>query len=234
MALIDNLVSYWKMDEVSGSRADSQGSNTLTDNNTVGSAAGIINNGADFEASSTEYLNRSAQVWGVTNAWSWSFWLNPESFTGNPRVISFGNNSAADNVTIGLLVTNSKLFISLRNSSNVTFKDYSNSSTTFTTGSWFHVVVTWDGTDLLGYVNATAQTFTKTTDSAGSQSNSSRVLYLGSTTSATAPYDGIMDEVGLWSRAITSSEVTSLYNGGAGLAYPFSGSTIKSGFFNLM
>ncbi len=35
--------------------------------------------------------------------------------------------------------------------------------------------------------------------------------------------DGIVDEVGLWSRALTIAEVTALYNAGAGLAYPFDG-----------
>jgi hypothetical protein len=32
---------------------------------------------------------------------------------------------------------------------------------------------------------------------------------------------GDIDEVGIWSRVLTSTEVTQLYNGGAGLQYPF-------------
>lgn len=36
-----NLVSWWKLDEASGTRYDSHGSNNLTDNNTVTSAAGV-------------------------------------------------------------------------------------------------------------------------------------------------------------------------------------------------
>lgn len=35
--------------------------------------------------------------------------------------------------------------------------------------------------------------------------------------------NGDIDEIGIWSRIITSGEVTSLYNSGAGLAYPFTG-----------
>ena len=34
-------------------------------------------------------------------------------------------------------------------------------------------------------------------------------------------FAGTIDEVGIWSRALTSTEVTSLYNGGAGFQYPF-------------
>ena len=33
-ALYTNLIAYWKLDEASGNRADSKGSNTLTDTNT--------------------------------------------------------------------------------------------------------------------------------------------------------------------------------------------------------
>ncbi len=42
MALLDNLVSYYKLDEASGNRADSQGGLTLTDNNTVTQAVGQV------------------------------------------------------------------------------------------------------------------------------------------------------------------------------------------------
>jgi len=41
-ALTTSLVSWWDLDEASGARADSHGVNTLTDNNTVTSATGIV------------------------------------------------------------------------------------------------------------------------------------------------------------------------------------------------
>jgi hypothetical protein len=43
-------------------------------------------------------------------------------------------------------------------------------------------------------------------------------------------YNGYLDEVGVWSRALTSSEVTQLYNSGLGLQYPFTGNG-NSNFF---
>ena len=33
--------------------------------------------------------------------------------------------------------------------------------------------------------------------------------------------DGSVDELGLWNRVLTSGEMTNLWNGGAGLTYPF-------------
>ena len=33
-------------------------------------------------------------------------------------------------------------------------------------------------------------------------------------------HDGLIDEVGVWSRLLTADEKTALYNSGSGLAYP--------------
>jgi hypothetical protein len=45
---LTNLISWWSLDEASGSRADKHGANTLTDNNTVLSAAGKKSNAGNF------------------------------------------------------------------------------------------------------------------------------------------------------------------------------------------
>jgi hypothetical protein len=60
MALSDAApfaVAHWTMDEASGNRADSVGSNTLVDNNTVTSAAGKFSNAAEFTLANSEYLS---------------------------------------------------------------------------------------------------------------------------------------------------------------------------------
>jgi hypothetical protein len=39
-----------------------------------------------------------------------------------------------------------------------------------------------------------------------------------------AQWQGSLDEIGIWSRALSATEVTSLYNAGvAGVQYPFTG-----------
>lgn len=54
---VPSAVAAWTLDEASGTRADSVGSNDLADNNTVGSASGKFGNAGDFEASASEYLS---------------------------------------------------------------------------------------------------------------------------------------------------------------------------------
>ena len=47
-------------------------------------------------------------------------------------------------------------------------------------------------------------------------------------------FAGDIDEVGIWSRAITSTEVTALYNSGDGFAYPFAGVTYTKQFEDII
>lgn len=57
-ALANSLVAYWKLDESSGSRADSVGANTLTDNNTVTANVGrVYATAAEFLAANSESLS---------------------------------------------------------------------------------------------------------------------------------------------------------------------------------
>ena len=53
---LTNLVSYWKLDEASGNALDAHGTNTLTDSNTVTSAAGKIGDSRHFTRTVPEYF----------------------------------------------------------------------------------------------------------------------------------------------------------------------------------
>lgn len=45
----------------------------------------------------------------------------------------------------------------------------------------------------------------------------------GGKTGVSPDWIGMMDEIGTWTRALSPAEITTLYNAGAGLAYPFGG-----------
>jgi hypothetical protein len=93
-------------------------------------------------------------------------------------------------------------------------------SWTPSTATWYHISVVYNaaaGTALF-YVNGSQQGTTQT-GMETSIFNGGDALWIGR---GEGKYlDGVMDELGIWSRALTSTEVTSLYNGGSGLQYPF-------------
>ena len=76
-----NLVSYWDLEEASGTRYDLVGSNHMTDVATVGQGTGKFGNCADFELSNAEYLKiTDANQTGLDSAgeMSWSCWIKIE------------------------------------------------------------------------------------------------------------------------------------------------------------
>ena len=94
---------------------------------------------------------------------------------------------------------------------------YGTGTKALSSATWYNVVVTYDGSILKTYYNAG----TPNTNTIGSLSrDSSGGNYMGVNQAGSANWwTGDMQYVGLWSRALSSGEVTTLYNSGNGLAY---------------
>jgi len=219
MSLTDNLIAYWKFDESSGDAADSSGnSKTLTNNNTVAYGTGKINNAADLEASSSEYFSISNGTYFDVTSGSINCWINRESTGTAQRIISTYTNTGEGGFTFNITATNKlQAFFGEGNQAVTGGTDLT------TTGSFAYMVTfTWTTARKDIYINATSE---------GSNTNA-ETMTAGETTVSVGRdqkfavdyFDGLIDEMGFWSRALTSTEVTQLYNSGAGLAYPFAGS----------
>jgi len=77
--LSDGLVGYWKLDEQSGTAADSSGNvNTLTNNGTTTYTWAKFGNGSEHVPASSQYLSTVTAVNGVKTV---SFWVNPDNTT---------------------------------------------------------------------------------------------------------------------------------------------------------
>lgn len=238
MALTDNLVAYWKLDEASGSRADSVGSATLTDNNAVSSAAG------NLSALSASFLNTSSQFLSTTNAdviavikgsasWTINMWINPTNVSGN------GTSPCGtfDNVFSGLLPGRRcpEAGVDGLNVDNVFWQFWNDGTTRFTAevtgtngrtiaGQWSMISCQFDSSTskLRSRTNATASA--DVTVSGTFSPNA--YLKIGQRGDGGGTFwKGQIGHVGLWSRALSVAELDSLYNSGAGLAYPFTTST---------
>ena len=78
---------------------------------------------------------------------------------------------------------------------------------------WLHLVGTYDGTNMILYVNGTQKNKTAW---AGPMPTNTQPVYIGDAFWASYMNSGMIDDVRLYSRAITSNEVVRLYNNGSG------------------
>lgn len=220
MALTDNIVAYWKLDESSGNASDATGNGyTLTNENTVTYDGGLINNGMDTGSSGSRRVLTTANNLGIDGGpITMSVWINRNSLS-----------STALALMVCASVTSQVFYhIAYSTSTGVKFGRWQiPSSDILTSGSsqlgssnWNHLVLTYDGTTLGGYINNVAVTgvLTSGNGTAGGVSDTS----LGGDDQIGETFRGKLDEAGIWSRALSSDEVNTLYNGGTGLQYPFS------------
>lgn len=217
-----NLISYWALDESSGSRADSHGSKTLTDNNTVGSTTGVQGNAARLVEANTEYLSRAddadlrftggdrticgwvrvngthaATVFYIVSKWDSSFQDWAMSGTDATGALGGGVRNAADTGDFGA----------------------TDSGANLTDGSWHFVAMIWDATAEEISVKADGRARV-TTSAPGGVSASSAAMEFGRLQQGFGPSADIdLDEWALFSAALSDDELAWLYNSGAGRTY---------------
>ena len=208
----DDLVAGWKLDESSDgsapvARADVLGTYELTDNNTVPSAAGLIGNAASFTAANTERLTVSS-VFDFSGTWSIAIWVKVSGTTGFRGAYA---SQAGANVR-GYFNTGTYSFVN-------EVVGYTPAGFSATLDENWHLVQIWhdNADDSIGcrFDGGADATFSPRNPAADTN------FVIGATTTAGSnPFNGLIDEVYIWSRVLTSQERTDMYNSGAGRSYP--------------
>ena len=237
MALADNLISYWKLDESSGDAADSVASNTLV-NVLVTYIAAKINNGALYNSAGDGLSIADASQAGldITGDISVSFWIKhttlpptdgsaDQYYIDKRKIVTNGQYTFG--YTGNYLATGKRnLYCAIRDASNnlTRFITTDAANVTLSTVAFNHVVfaVTAATPAIAIYVDGSSigtQTDGTAATAIGNNDGPFTVGYAISP--GTVELDGLIDEIGIWSRVLTSGEVSELYNSGAGNQYPF-------------
>ena len=224
--LLVDILAYWNLnDDGSGgvSLLDATGNgNNLTNTTGAQLGTGIIGGDVVFDGTGATYLNNNNTFSSdpSTSSNSISIWINPagyatenNSYDGYIQASCFyGPN------TIGLLLAlddsgylrgsiagipfNTGAIIPLNTWSNISVVQGNGVATFYLNGS---SIYTYSGS--LGFWN------------------SGQILTIGSQDNGAPynawPFNGGVDEVGVWSRVLSAQEITYLYNNGNGISYPF-------------
>jgi hypothetical protein len=215
-SLLNNLSAYYKLGEASGTRADSTGNYPLTPTGNPGNTPGVVGNGLLLVKANTQYLSSATGPTFHGNDWTIVFWLN---LTTNTTGDMYFETSAYLNGPSVRYTGLSTLTVTVGTGNTGTFA---------TTGSWVMFSISKTYSTLAVAVladNSALTSFTAPADDAVSTGFTIGGNQYGGTGTA----DAAFDEFGIWTSppggggVLTAAQLTSLYNGGAGATYPFSG-----------
>lgn len=190
--------------------------------------AGKIDNGIYLDGL-LDYVNLDALVTPLasTTQGTWSCWVKPTAAipASTQMIIAFGDTDA--NSFITMQIDNAgKLRFMVRNSGTNQWSVLTDSAV-FSTGGWTHTCVAMDGVEGKIYIDGVfiAQTFDITTDKTQFFNNiagldNGRLGVREHNNSASKYFDGTIDELGIWTRALSATEISNLYNDGAGRQIP--------------
>lgn len=216
------VVHYYTFD---GDADDSLGTANGTVNGATQTPSGIIGTAYYFDGVN-DYIDSNflpSDFASQNGDWSVSFWINSNESSpgGNDMVYGAYTAAASDYVQ-----ANWQSAGTMRNAigHDATVNGVI-TTTALNTGSWYHVVYTYDGSNYNHsvYVNGVYEASTVTDPGAYSASID---LFFGARNSDGSPgiyFNGILDEMAFWqNNTLQQSDVTELYNSGAGKQYPFS------------
>lgn len=219
MALTDWLINYWKLDETSGTTAfDSVGSSDWTINWATWTT-GKINNGL-----SLDWTNDRVDFWDTwaINTWdfSWQIWAKFTAAATKVLLSKWPNQATIPQWDYVSIITYNDWKIWFRLSDWSTLVE-PKTTTAFNNGNWHHIVWVRSWTNASLYIN---WSLIQTLWGAGYNIDNINSLMLGnfSYLNSSLYFWWQVDEIWVWNRALTSTEVTQLYNSWAGLQYPFS------------
>lgn len=228
MALNDGLISYWKLN---GNSQDSHGANHGTADVDMSYTAAKLGQGYLAASTGTPHIeltnDASLDITGDVSIACWVLasdsgpnpWMNTCPFltrlnvndTGAYRLMMATGGVSGGGLYFGVPNPGPELFAPGALTPNV----------------WHHVVgVRTGGTTLRLYVDG-AQIATREDGGAAVSAPSSLI---GGTGNIEEGRGLQLDELGIWARALSPSEVLELYNGGAGLEYDTFGPTLPTDF----
>ena len=210
-----NLISWWPLEETSGTRFDSHGSNHLADNNTVTTnAAKVGANAAQFTSANSEWLSHASNAslqtgdvdftitgWVYFDSAATMVLVEKEDAGGNEyRLAKNGAGQIEFTVWVAAtpkVATTSALSLS----------------------TWYFVVAWHDATGNTVNIQIDNGTAVSTATGGSLGAATTAAVQVGRKYDSTLYYNGRIDELTFWKTVLTPGEKTSLYNSGGGLGY---------------
>lgn len=217
-----SLIGWYKLDEGSGTTAIDSGTNAFNGVNTNGtytSASKIGPFALSYSAGYTNVLSDILPAMGPTTPFTESAWIFVPTYQNTRQELTFAPALVTGNFAADIFLDSSNqinLNSSIANVSNNLF-----TSTAIPLGQWVQVIGVWSGTGHSGGLAHDSELFVNGADIGGvNYANSGTAVsssdwYEGAVKFAGSFIDTgtfIADDVRVYNRALTASDVTQLFN----------------------
>jgi len=225
-----DLVGYWKLDETSGTTAHDASGNGQdgTLNGDPQWVSGILGGALEFDGDGDYVDIGNDPIFNITGQITVACWIKVNQFTINWQAIfTMGDDSwrlqrqtTTDNLCwacTGVTGTPGNWWLH----GNVNVND----------GQWHHAAGVYDGLKYYLYVDGELDV---SKDTSGSMSTSTYPVMIGANAQQTGrEFDGLIDDVRVYKRALTETEILGVMSGG-GAEYPLaSGPVPKDGVYHM-
>lgn len=214
--ILNGLISYWKLDEETGTRFDSHGSNHMTPQGNATYAPGIMGNALDPGEPATGYTTGAPIPIPETGftVWAWKKLSDISARAGIVQVIREGDS------TNWYLVHYQQNIWRFGVRDSVSGDSLAINTTSSAVDTWFFVCGRYNPVTKKAEIRVNNSAWAVANNAlANGPIQTVLATRIGQYTNTNTV--GLTDSVGISGRYLSDEEVDMLYNEGAGLEYPF-------------
>ena len=204
---LTGLAAYWSFDSSSNFNVPDVGGSTLTKGNGASwSASGKFGGALSLNGvSQSLYDTSSPSYLPVGNSsYTQSVWFKPNVVSGGGGLVGWGDYGSSRRTNALRLYENSGGFRHYWWGADL---DCTGAQCPISTGTWYHVASTWDGTTRKLFVNGVL----KRSDTPGANNATAANFHIGKTCCSEF-FNGLIDDVAIYTRALSAGEVAELAN----------------------
>ena len=233
--LDDGLLLYYSFDggvdcgDLTGNER-----NCTTNGNPIKTPA-LLNDSYLYVATSSQYLDTTPENLALSEM-TVCAWFNSSGSSDTQDIYSRGSDDANGRCQVGfsqdgcfrLQTGSGSGSVTIRfgiDTNSDTFVDVTDTDT-YNDAEFHQICGVYNGSGIQLYADGSLKSGTATSGAL----DSNYAMYIGRTAFSGDPhyFNGDIDEMGVWNRSLTASEITGLYNGGLGLEYGSEGVSISS------
>ena len=209
------LVSWWPGD---GDTMDIAGSNDGMLQGTASFVAGFVRQAFDFDGSGAHVSVLDDDSLDGFSGITVDAWIRTTNSVGNRAILSKYDHSSGSDLDDSYYLGLNDGAVLWQINAGDSFNIVGNMGTDYADGNFHHIAGTWDGTDQIIYVDGNL-VFTQAYSGTGPINATSEPVAIGRSQQSGAPgnfFDGLIDEVGLYNRALDAMEIQAIFDAGSG------------------